>query len=102
MLDVVLDGVAPSTNRGLLLLSTVAGLALALISGWLMANSGGGVLNDPDWSVGVLLGSLLIGSGGACLAILHFVRERHDRGLAEVCLAANTAATALALVSFAG
>ena len=99
--DIVAGTLGPVSNRGLLLVSTVVGLALAVASGWMAVNSPIDV-NAPDWRIGVLVCSLAIGSLGAFLAGLHLVREPQprDRVLAAICLGVNLAAALLAVVSF--
>ena len=99
--DVLAGALGPATNKGLLLGSTVAGLALAIVSGWLAVSSPVDV-SAPDWHIGVLVCSLLVGSAGAFLSILHLSREpqRGDRVVAVISLAVNLAAATLPIIPF--
>ena len=99
--DLLAGALGPVSNRGLLLVSTVVGLALAVATGWLAVNSPVDV-NASDWRIGVVVCSLAVGSSGAFLAVLHLVREtqRRDRVLAAMCLGVNLAAALLAVASF--
>jgi peptidoglycan/LPS O-acetylase OafA/YrhL len=99
--DLLAGALGPVSNKGLLLVSTVVGLALAVATGWLAVNSPIDV-NAPDWRIGVVVCSLAIGSSGAFLAVLHLLREpqRRDRVLAAICLVVNLAAALLAVASF--
>lgn len=97
--EVMAGWLTPETNRGLLWLSTAVGLALALASGWWVANSLGDP-NAPDRSIGVLVASVLVGSVGVLLLTLHLVREPAEGGLAAVCLVVNAVAVLLPFVAF--
>ena len=96
----VLAGVlgGPPTNRGLLILFTIVGLALAVMGVWSTTN-GIDVVRAPDWQIGILLASLLGGSAGLLVAVLHLRREPSERPLAGACLALNVVAVSTSIAA---
>jgi hypothetical protein len=91
-------GGEPPTNRALLLIVTVGGLALATASSWLVTG-GVDVVHAPGWKVIVLLASLFVGTAGLLVAFFHLCREPAERGLAGVCLAINLAAVSAPVIA---
>jgi hypothetical protein len=51
IVDALFSGIGPATNRGLVILFTIGGLALAVTSGLLVAG-GVDILQPPDWKIG--------------------------------------------------
>ena len=90
LLDVLVSGLGPSTDRGLLFLLTIPALLLACMAGWLIVSSA----NPLDEALGleVFAGSIIAGSFGLLVALLHLIREPADRVVAVLCLVINSAA----------
>lgn len=94
VLELLGGGIGPSTDRGLVATFTCGSVALASVCIWLLMTSPD-PLRQPAWGVGVYIGSILVGSGGALVSVLHLRRNPSDQALALFCLAANGAAIAI-------
>ena len=98
IVDALFSGIGPATNRGLVILFTIGGLALAVTSGLLVAG-GVDILQPPDWKIGALLASLLVGWAGMFIAVLRLRREATDKLLAATCFAINFVAASAPFVA---
>ena len=98
LIDLVVEllggGIGPSTDRGLVATFTCGSVALVSLCTWLLMTSPD-PLREPAWGLGVYIGSILVGAGGALVSVLHLRRNPSDRPLARLCLAANGAAIAV-------
>jgi hypothetical protein len=94
VLELLGSGIGPSTDRGLVATLTCGSIALVSVSIWLLMTSPD-PLTQPAWGVGVYIGSILVGSGGDLMSVLHLRRNPSDRALALLCLAVNAAAIAV-------
>jgi len=94
VLELLGSGIGPSTDRGLVATFTCGSVALVSVSIWLLMTSPD-PLRQPAWGLGVYIGSILVGSGGALVSVLHMRRNPSDRALALLCLAASGAAIAV-------
>src|SRR5687767_12949045 len=94
VLELLGSGMGPSTDRGLVATFTCGSIALVSVSIWLLITSPD-PLRQPPWGLAVYIGSILGGSGGALVSVLHLRRNPSDRTLALLCLAGNGAAIAV-------
>lgn len=98
LIDLVLElvgaGIEPSSQRGLVVTFAVASVAFVSVTVWLVMTSPD-PLRQPAWGLGFFVGSILVGSGGLFVSVLHLRRNHSDRLLALLCLTANVAAVAI-------
>lgn len=98
LLDVVAEiaewlagGLVDWTVRGIVLASTLVSVCLAGAAAWLWLTSSDPA-NQQIWGVDVLVVSVCWGVFGLCFAVLHYLREAHDRLLSALCVVINAAA----------
>lgn len=87
------SGLGPSSERGIV--ATLAAVSLAFLSAglWLVAASVTPI-SQPGWGVLVFAGSLISGSAGVLVSVLH-IRRTEDRRFALLCLISCVAAIAI-------
>ncbi|HEY0875808.1 MAG TPA: hypothetical protein VGD94_20190 [Vicinamibacterales bacterium] len=98
LIDSLLGGLGPSSNRGVLVLVALFGIGLTCASGWCLAR-GIDPLHGPEWAFGLLVVAVV----GAPIALFSCVivgaRNPEERGVATVAVIANAAAVLTAIAA---
>ena len=95
--DLIALGVEPSSDRRIVGTSSALSAALAITTGWLLLTFPNPI-KQPNWGLGLLGASMMFGSGGVLVSLLHFRRTESDRLFAAVCLTVNVAAVAIPML----
>lgn len=90
-LELVAPDVAPASERGLIARSTTGSVILLATTVWLLATYPDSI-EQPSWALPVLAGSVLCGSVGLLLSLLHAARNASDRLFGVLCFFINAAA----------
>lgn len=99
LLDVVVDGLGPSTDRGRLVLFAASGLILTGLTVWLISSSHD-PLNEPSWGFGAIVAGIVFGAAGTLVSVWHLIGDDTDRLLAAASLLMNAAAVATPVAWF--
>jgi hypothetical protein len=65
-------------------------VGLLAATGWLLATYPNQI-TQPEWALPVFAGSVLCGSGGLLVSLLHAARNKSDRLFGVLCLIVNVA-----------
>jgi hypothetical protein len=95
--DLIASGVEPASDRGIVATSSALAAVLAITTVWLLLTSPDPI-KQPPWGLLVLAASMMFGSGGFVVSLLHFRRNESDRLFAGVCLTVNGAAVAIPML----
>lgn len=94
--DAIGSSVGPSSDRGLVALLAAGSVVLAAATVWLLVTFPDPI-RQPEWGLGLLVGSLLCGAGGCLVSLLHVCRNESDRVFGLFCLASNVLAIGVPL-----
>ena len=97
LLDLLAGGLGPSSDRGLVATFAAGSVGLLLATLWLIATSPD-PLRQPDLGWAILAGSLLCGTAGLLVSVLHLRRSQSDRQFSVLCLTSNVAAIAVPVI----
>jgi peptidoglycan biosynthesis protein MviN/MurJ (putative lipid II flippase) len=90
------EAIVDSTDRGVVLSVSAASLASCAVTVWLLTTSRD-LFSRADWSIGVIVWTVLSGVAGTLFSLLH-VQRSSDRLLGSVCLTINVAAIVIPLL----
>jgi hypothetical protein len=97
LLNIAFSGLAPSSDRGTVALSSTGAVLGGSAAAWLLVTSAD-PLSNPAWGIDALAGSIAWGVGGVLLTLLYMRRNRSDRLFGIVNVMINTAAVAIPLL----
>jgi hypothetical protein len=91
LVDLVGGAVGAETERGLVGTFTTGAAVILAFAVWVVM---GDPVRQSTWVLGAFVASILVGSGGVFLALLHWNRNPSDRLFAVICAAFSGAAVA--------